>query len=193
MNLETIGQLTEGMKKQAQELIYQAYTRGYNVGYEEGKGQAWSEEIKKYEIEPDKEREYIEQGRNEAWEAARKLVSAGYKECNEILDDGVLSIETDDEIFVRCTASEAIEKIREWEKKQEKYVKFHIGDEVIYDGDKWIVVREEYAFGMNIPTVSVMVWNGCFIASVKVSDIKKTGRTFPQISEVLEKLKEESE
>ena len=63
MNLETIGQLTEGMKKQAQELIYQAYTRGYNVGYEEGKGQAWSEEIKKYEIEPDKEREYIEQGR----------------------------------------------------------------------------------------------------------------------------------
>ena len=186
--------LTEGIKKQAQELIEQAYQRGFKAGRVDN--QTFHESIcngckKGFE---DREMELIEQGRNEAWEAAKKLVSAGYKECNEILGDGVLAIETIDEIFLRCTASEAIEKLKDYDDQKKKESKFHVGDEVIYGDIKWIVVREEYAVGTNIPVIMVNLFReGGFGASAKVSEIKKTGRTFPQIAEVFQKMKEDAE
>ena len=172
---------TEGMKKQAQELIDQAYQSGYKAGFDEGVLHHNINIIDKW----------IEQGRNEAWDAAEKLVSMGYKECNKVLGDGVLTIETIDDIFVRCTASEAIKKIREYEqKKQKETEEIHVGDEVVRTDNNSKI-------GVVTRIVSDAMWlifpDGLQICANNLKYWKKTGRTFPQISEVLEKMKEDEE
>lgn len=139
MSLGAKEQKMEGMKRQAQELIEQAYQRGYNAGYEEGKGQTWSEEIKKYEIEPEKALKYIEQGRNEAWEAAKKIL---IPPC----DGGLATVElkkifgeSGAYIFNNFTVSEAIEKIRAYdEKKKQKE-----DEEIKVDKEKVIKLADE--------------------------------------------------
>lgn len=127
---------------------------------------------------------YIEQGRKEAWEAAKKLVVMDSKECSEVLGQDLLF---DDEIFEVCTASEAIEKIRAYEeqKRQEKDEEIRVGDEVVNTTrDRGVVLdisnNDVFLFipGLNIPQVTNKI---C---------CKKTGRTFPEIVEVLKKLQE---
>lgn len=61
MNLGSMEQHTEGMKKQTQELIEQAYQKGYKAGYAE-----CEEELAKEAIAEGEQEKWIEQGRNEA-------------------------------------------------------------------------------------------------------------------------------
>jgi hypothetical protein len=166
----------EEMKRQAQNLIAQAY----QLGYQEGREDALT-------VDSDK---YREQGRNEAWEAARKLVSMGYKECNEVLGDGILTIETNDEIFTRFTASEAIDKLRKYEeqKKQEEDSEIHVGDEVMYHEDKGIVIRE---INTNICICMMMGYDGSYTMKAYKHELVKTGRTFHEIAEVMKKMRED--
>ena len=65
--LETMVQQTAGMKKQAQELIEQAYQRGYRAGYSKAENDYHAK------TEEDRQSSY-ELGLNEAWEAARKII-----------------------------------------------------------------------------------------------------------------------
>ena len=191
MNLGSMEQRTAGMKRQSQELIEQAYNRGYNAGYEEGKGQTWSEEVKKYEIEPDKKNEYIEQGRNEAWEAVKKLylpVDEGglpYAEIKKIFGD--LSWF---QIITNFSASEVVEKLHAYEeqKKQKDDEEIHIGDEVTFNhpgGTKFIVV----SLSDSGKTFDALSAYGAEILLDK-SLVIKTGRTFPEVAEFMKKLKE---
>lgn len=62
MSLGTMEQRTEGMKRQAQDLIEQAYHRGFKAGREDR--QDW---------EKDQADRLIEKGRNEAWEAFKTI------------------------------------------------------------------------------------------------------------------------
>jgi len=184
MSLGTTEQRTVGMKKQVieqiatqiEELIEETYQDGVEAGKEQGK------------LPIERAAALVEQGRNEAWEAASKLVSMGYKECNKVLNDGVFTIVTNDEIFVQCTASEAIEKIRAYEqKKQEEDAEIHVGDEVynMYAEIIGIVTHISEIEGFSI------LWRDGSVGKRKnISDFKKTGRHFPQISEVLKKMKE---
>ena len=71
MSLGTEKQRTEGIKRQADELIEQAYQRGFKAGKV-----AWEEKTKDF---------FVEQGRHEAWETAKELVCMGYKKANEIV------------------------------------------------------------------------------------------------------------
>lgn len=177
MSLGNIEQGTAGIKKQAKELIEQAYQRGFKAGREYSKD--W---------EKDQADRLIEQGRNEAWEAAHKLVSMEYWKCNEVLGDGVLTIETNDEIFTRCTASEAINKLRAYEeqKKQKEDSEIHVGDEVIHSdwGTKAVVLDF-----VDDERITVYGKNG-FTVDWRIDMARKTGRTFPEVVEVLKKLKE---
>lgn len=181
-------QRTKDMKKQARELIEQVYQRGFNVGYEEGKGQAWSEEIKKYEIGPDKKKEYIEQGRNEAWEAVKKFYLP--------VVDGGLPGEAIKELFgahnwigivQNFSASEVVEKLKTWEQKQqEDEIHVDVGDEVTTDdGRKMIVLGRDCGGWYHL-----LNYTGLTYDRICSSDIKKTGRHFPEIAELLKKLKE---
>lgn len=191
MSLGTMEQRTEGMKKQAQELIEQAYQRGYRAGYSKAENDYHAK------TEDDRQSSY-ELGLNMAWEAARKLVSMGYKECNEVLGDGILTVETIDEIFVRCTASEAIEKLCAYEeqKKQEEDSEIRVGDEVILNGNS--------SFDTNTKAIVIALYDktdyrAMFPYNVMIADgdtdwidrddiDRKTGRHFPEIVEVLKKI-----
>ena len=172
---------TEGMKNQAQLLIGQAYQRGYKAGQE-------LREVITFE----KECELIEQGRNEAWKAAKKIMSQngaswGMKDMKEIFG---LSYSTD--IMLDLSASEAIEKIRAYEEtKKPEEDEIKVGDEVLISEDvKAVVLRTK----MNNSD------NYCFIVCSdgsggkwKKSELKKTGRTFPGIVEVLKNLRGDAE
>lgn len=183
MSLGTMEQRTEGMKKQAHELIDQAYQRGYKKAEED------------YHIQTEKDRESsyqlgIEVGRNEAWEAARKLSDA--RNANEILDDYAIFYCVN--IFERHTASEAIEKLCAYEeqKKQKEDTEIHVGD----------VIRR-YDVEAVVTWIDGEDWNGFLYKGKDVGEIgqvyscmncqgwKKTGIRIAEIAEALGKMKEE--
>lgn len=183
MSLGTMEQRTEGMKRQAQDLIEQAYHRGFKAGREDR--QDW---------EKDQADRLIEKGRNEAWEAAKKLDDMEFGELKGLFDGDPL-VDVIDSIFNHITASEAINKLRAYEnqKKQEEDKEIHVGD-VIRDDDVEAVVT--WCDGKN--------WNGFLLkrknedvgevgqvySCMSCNDWKKTGRHFPEIAEVLKKMKE---
>lgn len=182
MSLGTKEQRTEGMKKQAQELIDQAYQRGYKKAEED------------YHIQTEKDRESsyqlgIEVGRKEAWEAAAKVWSYDHSERRKIFGVNIYSDGAVD-IYKDFTATEAIEKLRTYEeqKKQEEEENkaIHVGDEVIYHDDKGVVVL----VANNGKAISIMSANGGWMIRADSENLVKTGRTFPQIAEVLKKMRE---
>ena len=107
MSLGTMEQRTEGMKRQAQELIDQAYNRGFKAGYENAKENIKSDTESRVA-------ELMEVGRNEAWEAVGKLVSMDYRERYKVLGDFTMDWLYD------YSASEAIEKLKAWEQKKQE-------------------------------------------------------------------------
>lgn len=141
--------------------------------------------------EPDTEAirmEAYQQGLNDAWECARKVTQVrkygGYGDCLE-------------EVFGRhrvpwdvfdYSASEAIEKIRQYE--QEKEEQIQVGDEVIpreTEYDTMIVTRlwkDDY----DSDCIDAIGFDGR-ISSFLVSRVSKTGKHC-EIAEVLQKMKE---
>lgn len=171
--------MTEGMKKQAQFLIDQAYQKGYKTGTEDADVTMFSQKSK-----------LIEQGRNEAWEAMRTIVGLG-----EPLD--VCGAAGFRNFVCGVSASEAIEKLHKYEeKKKQEENEIHVGDEVV------INENAISSFKPNTKAIVIMI-DGCSDYSYNViiangdtdwvgkDEIRKTGRTFPEIVEVLKKLKED--
>jgi len=100
----------EEMQRQAQELIQQAYHRGFKTGYDK----AFSTLNENWQLVTS---EAEEKGRNESWELAYRLV---FNQGN-IRD--VFDTESLGRIFETYSASEAIERLKAYEeKKQEKEV-----------------------------------------------------------------------
>ena len=134
----------EQIKKQAQELIEQAYQRGYKTGeelieqaYQCGYNTGYSKAETDYhaKTEDDRQSSY-ELGLNMAWEAAYKLV---FNQGN-IRD--VFDTESLGSIFEEYSATEAIEKIRAYEEKQKKQDdEIRVGDEVGID-DVFVMVTK---------------------------------------------------
>ena len=180
--LETMGQQTAGMKKQAKELIEQAYQRGYREGYSKAENDYHAK------TEEDRQSSY-ELGLNMAWEAARKIAIENTVPFEEwdLLKIGNSTLA----VFNKYSASEAIEKIREYEekKKHEEDSEIKVGDEVcsIY-GEMIGIVTHIYS----TTTAFNILWEDGGVGKGKnKSDFRKTGRTFPQIVEVLNKMREE--
>lgn len=184
----------KGGKRQSQDLIAQAYQRGFKDGFDKAiaddeayeSGFAAGQEQAHEEINVNK---YIEQGRNEAWEAAKKIISQnsaswGMKDMKEIFG---LSYSTD--IMLDLSASEAIEKISSYEaRKKQEEDEIRVGDEVLFNGIAKAVVLSTRMRGLE---------NYCFIICADGSGgeceklkLKKTGRTFQEIVEVLKKMQE---
>ena len=146
--------------------------------------------------EPDLEqvrKEAYQQGLSDAWEVARKVTQVrkygGYGDCLE-------------EVFGRhrvpwdvfdYSASEAIEKIRQYEQEKEEHIQ--VGDEVIRH------YKSEFAEGDDAPSIFLSEEDGYFqclafngrsimIAEYPKNQYRKTGRHFPEIAEVLQKMRE---
>ena len=175
MAKETISQ-TEGLAREAVTNIRNAYDRGYKQGYKDGKADVVTTSYEK--------------GLNDAWECLKKIV---FEKC----DDGLTFTEIikifdgkclTSEILNGYSPSEAIAKIKEYEKKQEQADdEIEVGDEVIegkvFNSGKGIVTFVS-------PIVTYVVWYDGSTGRRKLEDLKKTGRHFDKISEILEQLKE---
>lgn len=128
------------MKEEIEEKIHEFIEHMYKIGYEDGQ---------KDIIETSKETATIgyEKGLNDAWTAIRKIIPLWEKGYTWYIFDSI----DIDWIFKRYSASEAIQKIKEYEQKQNKD-EIKVGDEVTLDlsfEDNYIVIgidndKEEY-------------------------------------------------
>ena len=127
-----------------------------------------------------------EDGLNDAWEAARKIVylpSVGGYSASELLDIFGRTDISSAQLLKHNTAAEVIAKIKEYENRIE------VGDEVTDDDGwkgvvTWISPDGEY--------MVVVLQDGSALRWKKES-FKKTGRHFPQIAEVLKQMQEEED
>lgn len=119
------------------------------------------------------------EGLKDAWEAVDKIFDMPCK-LREQLFNRCDSVGVWD-VIREYSASEAIEKIRQYEQEKEKQI--HVGDEVTTASGKAVVTgvgpvhfEYDYADGSH--------------GYDEVKNVKKTGRHFPEIAEVLRKMKE---
>lgn len=133
-----------------------------------------------------------ERGLNLAWECAKKIAAdmtiENLKSCGLICtNDGEYEPEEYEyscEVINKYSASEAIAKIKEYEEHKKKDEEIKVGDEVVYLDRVFVItsiVKNEYIIGFDS--------NGEYCSYHYKTKLKKTGRTFPQIVEVLEKMK----
>lgn len=75
-----------------------------------------------------------------------------------------------------------------FEEKEMPFVE--VGDEVIVDGCKGIIVREPYQIGIgDDPLFLVIVWYGRRMGDAKLRDVQPTGKKYPEIVKIMEELK----
>ena len=94
----------------------------------------------------------------------------------EIFGEGIMRMDW----FMKFTASEAIEKIRQYEQEKEE---IKVGDEVISPDGKGVVTE------ISDRIVRIMYSSGSGYI-IKPEELTKTGRHFSEIAEVLQKMKE---
>ena len=126
-----------------------------------------------------------QRGLDDAWEAARKIVRMPEGDLLNIFTECYSAVCTALQVLLKYDASEAIEKLKDYEEKQKAADEIKAGDEVIYNGTtKCIVVRpeddERYA--------SLIDGDGT-LYSADHRECKKTGRHF-DIDKILEEMKE---
>lgn len=155
------------------------------TGTEDGKQHIDFHEVVKtpYDLDAIRKEAY-QRGLVDAWETVRKIADLPTVEERE----NIFACAFTNDVIRLYTATEAIEKIRQYEKEQEE---IRVGDEVIgiySSGEqtkpfvitKWI---SDYYFGIYSDS-------GEFCqGGLK---LQKTGRYFPEIAEVLKKMQEET-
>ena len=154
----------------------------YQQGYEAGKAAT------PFTDTEEAEKKAYERGLNEAWEAARKLVHprlGGYTEEQKQRIFGTYV--SSGSILHNFTAPEVIAKIKACEDKQKQDAKIKVGDEVttIY-GSKGIVITDEPSA---VGDISVWLSTCTHVQLYPKDKLTRTGRTFPEIAEVLAKLR----
>ena len=160
------------------ELEKQAYQRGYEKAYDTAYADA-------EEIYESGKRAMYQKGLKDAWEAARKIGSNSMCSLKEMgFDFSQCAVDDYNPswfVVKNYSASEAIEKIRQYEQRQEEQIQ--IGDEVINRDKKAVVTEITDRF------VRIMYSDGSGYALFS-ENMTKTGRNFPEIAEVLQKMKE---
>lgn len=127
-----------------------------------------------------------ENGLNDAWEAARKVVALSTVDRRKVFGSEYMY-----SILENHTASEAIEKIRQYEQEKEKELGiqgyFKNGEEVIdADGTKAVILRVSEDNYCQVYTEKGCIENW----HIHTYKFHKTGRHFPEIAAVLAKMNE---
>lgn len=137
----------------------------------------------------DPESEY-QRGLNDAWEAARKIAGSillGGLDPHELMELFGTSLVT--EIMDMVTADQAIEKLRTYEagKKAEEEIK--VGDEVETDYTGNVIIAGKPKDGWYVTIAKNFARYSIHESHI----IKKTGRHFPQVEELLDAMEEDGE
>jgi len=131
--------------------------------------------------------EAYQRGLNDAWEAARKIANMPYGEEEKVFGSGGWKF------IINHTASEAIEKIRQYEQEQEEQIAK--GDVVRMKSAPEIEIfvtyaDEEYVSGIALTEVDDCCEIGDQYTDIVIHKVEKTGRHY-EIAEVLRKMREE--
>lgn len=191
MAKETISQ-TEGLCKEVANCIRNAYDRGYKQGQKD------MEQDTMAVLENGK---MI--GREEAWEYARKIIGdvvEPHFESAYMVD--IFRCESSITAMTNNSAIEAITKIKEYEEKQKQTNEIKVGDEILIhniqdvetykavvmdiDMDKGLWIFDENA-------CNTVIEPNRYIGGEADIEVRKTGRHFDQIVEVLKQLKDEND
>ena len=119
-----------------------------------------------------------QKGLEDVWETVKKLFGYTFEEKATIFKTTSVR-----DIARKYSASEAIEKIRQYEKEQRK---IQVGDEVTDDkGDTGVCTEISYPAN----SMHIMYADGT-ATDISLTGVTQTGRHFPEIAEVLAKMKE---
>jgi len=123
----------------------------------------------------------IKDGMCEAWEASKKIINMPFEERRKIFVECLIQ-----KIHSIYTASEAIEKIRQYEQRQEE---IQVGDEVATDAGNRASVLYENPDG----TQAFVFKSDGTAAWWTKSALHRTGRNFPEVATILEKMRGEQD
>jgi hypothetical protein len=132
-------------------------------------------------------------GLADAWEAARKIHRMPDGDILDLFPDCYASVCTAAQVILKYDASEVIAKIKAWEDGKQE---IKIGDEVGYYGvadEHGNVCYSGIVLEIRKGDYLVMEKDGKTYALKKKLVMSKTGRHFPEIATVLEKMKERQE
>ena len=118
---------------------------------------------------------------DEVWEFARKMVSTSGNEVSEMWGCAT----NFGEVMHNTTYSEAKARYEAWLKKKDVIT---MGDEIISVDDDVKAVMLDCA---DYESIYVMTEHGCVERWKDLDGVKKTGRKFPEVVELLEKMREE--
>lgn len=120
----------------------------------------------------------VEAGRDDAWELIQKVAAMTYRE----LDDAKIP----QSWIASCKHQEIKTKYKEWQKQKDE---IHVGDEVIapdpyYESMVVTSLRESDRGDMWLSTIG----NDGMVYEFMETSVKKTGRHFPEVAELLKKM-----
>ena len=162
------------------ELEKQAYQRGYKEAYDTAYADA-------EEIYESGKRAMYQKGLKDAWEAARKIFSMDGEERETLLSNCFFK-----DVLENISASEAVEKIRQYE--QEKEEQITKGDIVLIKSTPEVEILVTYADEEHVSGIALTEVDGnCEIGdqytNIRISNVEKTGKHYDIVS-VLQKMKE---
>ena len=186
---------TVGLCREAMTNVRNAYDRGYKQGFKDGEdieqknGAVTKVEVAKMEYE---------RGLNDAWEAARRIMLSkssgglGYEVVLKIFQQADITGTEHFDILRTYSASEAVAKIKEYKEKQaeqqaKEEEKFKVGDEVISDVRRFVVLGIDSGEWYNLWCLD----DGLTYDNIGSKYITKTGRSFPQLVELFKQMKGE--
>ena len=129
-----------------------------------------------YKLYSPKIDEAYQRGLNDAWDVARKIFSMDGEVRETLLHNCFFK-----DIIENISASEAVKKIRQYEKQEE----IKVGNEVDGEGGRGIITKIS-----NDGDHFNIMWENGSTGYYMIEDFKKTGRHFPEIAEVLKKMQE---
>lgn len=175
-------QLATKIMMNALEGVKAQIRKSYDKGYKDGKADT------PFTDTEEAEKKAYNKGLNDAWELVKRIESTP--------EDGGLTNKQIVEVFGQYWSSfelyrmfspgEAMNLMKAYEDKQKQDAEIKVGDEIVYsDGIKGVVV------GISNTVGQISVLNNKYdVPQLLVkSRAKKTGRTFPQIAEVLAELR----
>lgn len=176
--------LTPYTEPDMEQVRKEAYDKGYENGFIAGRLKAEKSGQSFY-------KDGYQRGLNDAWEAARKICT------NWVMPDSVLSEifgmdKTIDDIMKESTASEAIEKIRQYEQRREEQITKGDVVRIKFTPEVEILVTyadEEYVSGIALTEVDGSCEIGDQYTDIMICNVEKTGKHYDIVS-VLQKMRE---
>lgn len=161
-------------------VIHDAFDKGYQQGYEDGRTALC-------DCKDNMEGEY-NRGLNDAWEVIQNIAKDDTKDgySYKMMMD-IFGVYRTYDIVQKYAPQDAIRMIKEYE-KQKQDAEIKVGDEVIdYQGYKGVITKSRKGDS------EFVQWMRCdgHTYGCPEGSLVKTGRTFPQIAEVLNKMRGE--